>query len=218
MGGVGDREYAETLDRLRAAPSGLLPYLEEMALDCGESESFRVDLINLVAGHRDDETRRFLSSIVTQPADPAAVRIAALEPLMTYRDPPTFEALKSAWLDPSPFPGRYHLCRALGESGNAGAIPLLLEALAPDRPLDLRSHAALGLGGFAEEPRVREELKKRALGDPAPAVRQNAIRSLSRWRNPEVDGFLRDLAGSGSADAETRRVAGALLEERAKRP
>jgi HEAT repeat protein len=218
MGGVGDPECADLLDRLRAASPELLSYLEELALGRGESESLRVDLLNIVARHRDDETRKFLASIVVDPAEVPAVRIAALEPLMKYRDPPTFEALKAAWMDPSPFPGRYHLCRALGENGNVGGIPLLREALALDQPLDLRSHAALGLGGFAEEPGVRDELKWRALGDPAPAVRHNAIRSLCRSRNPEIDGFLRDLAGPGTTDAETRRIAGAFLEERAKRP
>lgn len=218
MGGAGDREYAESLDRVRDASPRLLHFLEEVALRRGEHASLRVDLVNVVAAHRDEETRKFLSSLVIDPAEDAAVRIAALEPLMKYRDPATFEVLKSAWRDPAPFEGRYHLCRAFGENGDARGLPLLREALAAGRPLDVRCHAALGLGGFADDPAVRGDLKRLALADPEPAVRQNAVGSLCRSADAEVDGFLRDLAGPGTADAEMRRAAQAFLKQRSKGP
>lgn len=218
MGGAGDVEYEETLARLRQAAPRLLHYLEETALLRGENVSLRVDLLNLVAQHPGEETRRFLSTLVLEPLEDPSVRLAALEPLMRYRDAATFEVLRAAWDDPTPFAGRYHLCRAFGENGQPGAIPILRQALAADRPLDVRAHAALGLGGFVEDDAVRAELKRLALADPVPVVRQNAIRSLRRSTAGEVDSFLRDLAASPTADAETRRVAQAILAERGRNP
>ena len=218
MGGVGDREYEEALDRIRQGSPRALFHLEQVALRPAESVSLRIDLINVIAGHRDEETRKFLSSLVIDPMEDPAVRIAALEPFMKYRDLATFEALKSAWLDPLPFQGRYHLCRAFGENGQPGAIPLLRGAIAHDRSPDVRAHAALGLGGFVADPGIRAGLKALAQSDADPAVRQNAIRSLCRSGDSEVDGFLRELAASGATDAGTKRVAQDFLRQRARNP
>lgn len=218
MGGAGDVEYEEGLIRLRRASPGLLHYFEEAALNRSDTPALRVELVNLVAQHPGEETRRFLAALVLDPAEDPAVRIAALEHFMKYRDPATFEVLRAAWLDPTAFDGRYHLCRAFGENGQPGAVPLLRAALAADRPLSVRTHAAVGLGGFVQDDQVRAELKRLALVDPVAAVRQNAIRSLCRSSAAEVDAFLRDVAVSGTADAETRKVAQAFLAMRAKNP
>lgn len=218
MGGAGDVEYEETLARVRQASPRLLHFIEEAALDRKGNVSLRVDLLNLVAAHVGDETRRFLSALVLDSADDPAVRIAALESLMKYRDGATFEVLRTAWLDPAPFDGRYHLCRALGENGQPGAVPILRQALAADRPLNVRTHAALGLGGFAGDAEVRAELRRLALADPVPVVRQNAIRSLCRSTSPEIDPILREVTASAAVDPETRRVAQAFLAQRGKNP
>ena len=216
MGGAGDREYADVLDRIRDGSARALFYLEQIALRRAENISLRVDLLNVVARERDEATRRFLASFVADSTEDPALWIAALEPLMTYRDEATFEVLKAAWLDPAPLPGRYHLCRAFGENGRPGAMPLLRGALAVEHPAALRAHAALGLGGFAGDAGVRADLKGLARSDADPAVRANAIRSLCRSQDPEVDGFLRDLADTG--DPDTRRVAQAALRQRARNP
>jgi HEAT repeat protein len=218
MGGTDDLEYAQVLDRVREGSARALFYLQVIALRRAENVSLRIDLLNVVARHREEETRTFLSLLVVDSSQDPAVRIAALERLMKYQDDATFEVLKSAWLDPAPFEGRYHLCRAFGENGRPGGVPLLRGALAPERPPDIRCHAALGLGGFVGDAGVRAELKALALSDADPAVRQNAIRSLGRSTDPDVDGFLRDLAASGATDAETKRVAWALLQQRARNP
>jgi len=218
MGGVGDVEYEDALVRLRQASSGLLYDLEEAALNRGEDVFLRVDLINMIAPHSGDETRRFLSAFVLDSSDDPAARIAALGHFMKYRDGATFEVLRAAWLDPAPFVGRYHLCLAFGENGQRGAIPILCEALAPDRPRDIRCHAALGLGGFVADEPVRVELRRLARADADPKVRQNAIASLCRSTDPEVDAFLKELASSSTADAETRRAAKAFLAQRGRNP
>lgn len=184
MGGVGDVEYEDALVRLRRAAPGILYYLEETALNRSEHSFLRVDLINLVAQHPGEETRKFLSMFVVDGIDDEDVRIAALEPFMKYRDPATFEALRAAWRNPAPFEGRYHLCRAFGENGQPSAVPILREALAGDRPMSVRCHAATALGAFVADESVRLELTRLSQEDPMPAVRQNALQALKRGRTP----------------------------------
>lgn len=212
MGGVGNAEYGKALDRLRSSSAGALHYLEEAILNRAESVALRVDLLNVVAAHRGDETRRFLSVLFSDPAEEAALRLAALGPLGRYRDAETFETLRRVYEDPAPFEGRYQICLALAENGQPAAVPVLKASLAPARPLDVRCHAVIGLGAFVDEPSVREELKRLALGEPAPAVRQNALRALCRSSSPEADDVLRQV--SRAADADTKRLAEALLKRR----
>ncbi len=218
MGGAGDVEYEETLARVRQSSPRLLHFLEEAALNRNGNVSLRVDFVNLVAAHPGEETRRFLSALVLDSVEDPAVRIAALESLMKYRDAATFEILRAAWLDPAPFDGRYHLCRALGENGQPGAAPILRQALAADQPLNVRTHAALGLGGFVGDAEVRADLRRLALSDPVPVVRQNAIRSLCRSTADEIDVILREASVSAGLDPETKRVLQALLAERGRKP
>ncbi len=212
MGGAGDPEYQARLERLRAAPAGALYLLEEAALDRGRDPSLRVDLLNLVAAHRGEESRRFLSALAGEPTEDPSVRVAALEPLMAYRDAETFEVLRRAWLDPAPFDGRYHVVRTLGESGRAEALPLLRAALAPGRPASERCAAATALGGFVAQAEVRAELAALALGDPLSAVRQNALLALLRSDAPEAEEALRRAAEG--EDPELRRVAEKVLKGR----
>lgn len=215
MSGVGNPEFQAALDRLRAAAPRSLHYYEQIVLDRREEPALRVDLLNLVAGERGEETRLFLASRVSDASEADAVRLAALEALMSYRDAATFEVFRRSYLDPAPFAGRYHLCRALGQSGRAEAVPLLKDALAPNQPLDLRCHAAEGLGGFPADPDARMELQRAALTDPASRVRQEAVRALSR--SPQAERLLVDLL-SRELDPSIRALVGELLAERGRSP
>src|ERR1043166_804276 len=96
MGGVGDVDYEEALQRLRRSSSPLLFFLEETSLDRRESAALRIDLLNLVAQHPGEETRRFLAALVVDSSEDESVRIAALEHFMKYRDAATFEILLAA--------------------------------------------------------------------------------------------------------------------------
>lgn len=217
-GGGGDAEYVRTLDRAAEGAPSSLHWLEEIALDRREDAGLRVDLVDLISRRRGEPTRLFLATLVSDPEEAEAVRLAALASLQTYRDEATFEVLRRAFEDSAPFPGRYHLCVALGENGRPAAIPVLRRALVPGQALELRRHSAIGLGGFVDDASIREELRGLALRDPDPFVRQNAMGSLCRSALPEVDAFLAELASSGSADEETRRLARAFREQRARKP
>jgi HEAT repeat protein len=210
-GGGGDADYARGFERAAGASAETLYYLEEIALDRREDPRLRIDLIDLVARHRGEETRSFLAALVGDPEDVEAVRLAALSALQRYPGEPTFEALRRALLDPAPFSGRYHLLVALGENGWPAAVPLLRGALGAGEPSDMRRHAAIGLGGFVGDPAVRAELRRRAAEDPDPFVRQNALGALSRSPLKEVDEFLEGLAASGDEAAR------ALLAQRGER-
>ena len=218
MGGVGHAPYQESLDRVKSAAEETLHYLEEIVLDRNEDLSLRVDLLNVVAAHRGEATRLFFAALVGDASETPALRVAALYALKEYRGVATFEVLRQVWSDPAPFEGRYHLCVALGESGHPGSVPLLLDALAPANGPDLRSHAAAALGGYADDPRVAQELFRRVRADPLAPVRQNALRALAGSSRPEVDPFLRSVAASTDDDPETARLAEKLLRERGKTP
>jgi HEAT repeat protein len=214
-GGGGDAEYGRALDRAAAGAPSSLHWLEEIALDRREDPALRVDLIDLISRQRGEPTRLFLATLVGDPEESVAVRIAAVASLQTYRDPATFEVLRRAFEDPSPFAGRYHLCVAMGENGQPGAVPVLRGASVPAQAPEVRRHAAIGLGGFVEDAAVREDLRRLAR-DADPFVRQNALASLCRSPLAEVDAFLSELAGS--EDEATRRLVQALREQRARKP
>jgi HEAT repeat protein len=216
MGATGDPEARAHLDRLHAAPDGALFLLEEAALDRALDPSLRVDLLNVVAARPGEETRRFLSALFGAAGEDPAVRIAALEPLMAYRDAETFDLLRTAYLDPAPFDGRYHVVRALGESGRPEALPLVRDALGAGRAPSLRCAGATALGAFVAGPEVRSELSGLAFGDPDPAVRLNALLALARSDAPEAEEALRRAAAGG--DPEARRAAARLLEGRERKP
>lgn len=212
-----DPEYAGVLERVRAGAPVSLRYLQEAVLDRAEDAALRVELLNLVAAARGEESRAFLAALLGDPAEAPMVRVASLYAIMSYRDAATFEVLRRAFEDPA-FEGRYHVCVALGENGRPEGRDLLRGALARGQPGDVRAHAAAGLGGFAGQPEVRAELRKLALEDPLPAVRQNALRSLCRSPEREVEAFLRSVVGRPETDGDTRRVAEALLRQRARGP
>ena len=218
MGGVGHGPYQESLDRVRSDSEETLHYLEALILDRSEDLSLRVDLLNVVAFHRGEETRRFLAALVADPSESPALRVAAIAAVRQYKDEATFQVLRGAYLDPAPFDGRYHVCVALGESGHPDAVPLLLDAAAAGRAPDLRAHAVAGLGGFANDPGVAQELLRLAGFDPLAPVRRNAMRALSRSSRPEADAFLRTVAVSSDVDSATRRLAEALLQSSEKSP
>jgi hypothetical protein len=213
IGGAGDREYQERLEKVRAGATVTLRYLEEIALDRNEKAGLRVEMVNLIATHRSEETRLFLASLMGDATDDVGVRIAAIYPLMAYKDRATFEAFSRAYQDPAPFSGRYHFLVALGECRDAGAVPILRDALAADQTVTIRAHAAQGLGGFADDPEVRAELKRLALSDPVPTVRQNAVRAAARSTASGAEGLLREIVAA-APDAETKKVAEAFLAAR----
>jgi HEAT repeat protein len=120
--------------------------------------------------------------------------------------PGTPESLRRIWEDPRPFRGRYHVLAAMGELGRPESVAPLREGLAPQRSLDERAHAAQGLGAFAADPRVREALIAVVAGDPEPAVRGAAIRSLAKAPAPDAVAALDRLRTLPWQDPETRRL------------
>lgn len=183
-GGLGHPEYGKRLDGVRAAnPAGL----DLVILDKREDRLLRVDLLQALAAQPGDLPRRLSGTLASDPEEPAAVRLAALSVLMTYRDAHTFDILRALWESRRPFDNRAFLCTALGECGQPGAIPLLKEALGVAQPLDVRSHAALALGAFADDPTLRAELLRLSKEDASLPVRENALRALARSAAGEAE-------------------------------
>lgn len=209
-GGAGHPVYAKRLEQLRQAPPAERLVLEDRILDRREDLLLRVDLLHALAAERGEPARRLCAALAGDPAEALAVRLAALSVLQTYRDPLTLDLLRALWESPAPFAGRYHVVVALGECAQPGAIPLLKEALAPGQAAEVRAHAALALGSFADEVPVREELMRLAGADAQRAVRENALRALARSSAPEVDRFL------AAPPADLGPLAEALRKERGK--
>jgi hypothetical protein len=208
-GGVGDAAYAKGLDRLRAAAPQDLRALEDRVLDRGEDVLLRVDLLQVVASTGGDFARGLAARAASDPDEPAALRLAAVAVLSTFKDPHAFDVLRSLWHAARPFEGRHALVAAVAECGQPGALPILREALGTSQTPDVRVQAALSLGVFAEDAAVREELVRVVGGDPLLRVRENALRALARSKAPEVDRVLRE------APPELRGLAEALRKERA---
>ncbi len=109
---------------------------------------------------------------------------------------------------------RLSVIRALGEIGDARAVPLLLEAMrdrAPDSYFMLPSLAANALGQIGGEDAVRGLV--RHLRDANPGVRRMAARVLGRFTgehsNHAVDGLRRALDDN---DEKVRGIAAESLQ------
>lgn len=199
-GGVGHADYAKRLDVLRAAPEPDLRALEDVVLNRREDLLLRIDLLSAL--RPGEFARQLLARLVSDPGEPAELRLAALSALGQYKDPHTFDTLRALWM--SRFEGRYHVVVALGDCGQPGAIPLLREALGTSQPPDVRAHAALALGNY---PEALEDLIRLSKTDGQLAVRENALRALARSTSPEAERALRE--------SDLKPLAEALLKERA---
>ncbi len=75
----GPSDAAARLARIRVAAAETLHYLELRILDRNEPARVRVDLLNIVAAHRDEETRRLLRRLAADATEAEPVRAAALQ-------------------------------------------------------------------------------------------------------------------------------------------
>lgn len=201
---------ADAADRLRRGDPF---YVETAFLDRARGSGIRNQLLMVLETRGDGASRRFVLDVLQDTTEEMTVRLAALQFVALRRDEEGCNAILEIWSrDASWTPGaRYHLVHAMGLNGRAAARPVVRECAGPLNPVDIRGHAVQALGSWADDAAVREHLKKVATTDGVPLIRVNALGALAKSKEPDVDEFLRGLAGTGD---EVGRAAKGLLEQR----
>ena len=201
---------AEAASRLRNAD----PYeLERAVLERERHLAARSEILRTLEARGDRASRLFVLDVLKDATEEISVRLAALALVVRRRDDEGCDALIELWARDQSWPERagYHLVWGMGETGRPAALPVITECAGPAQGVEIRGHGVQALGAHVSDPAVRERLRKIALTDGVPLVRVNALGALAKSKEPDVDEFLKGLAGK---DDEVGRAAKGFLDQR----
>ncbi|MBI2901457.1 MAG: hypothetical protein HYY17_14830 [Planctomycetes bacterium] len=205
--GPGSAAYEGALARLRRHAAAMLHPLELLALDENEAPFVRGAILDVIALHGEEAVRQFLAGLLADPREHEYVRSKALDLLAAYEGTANFRVLREVYDGEPEFPGRARLVLAIARTRSPRAVPVLLGALEPEHPLDVRCSAAQGLEPYLDRPEVRQRMTRVARGgDPVP-LRRAAIGSLASRPGADVDELLRALAEGPGEPEEIRAIA-----------
>ena len=192
-------------DLLRQVPgsvaeSGLIA--EALSTDAGVS---RVIAIEALGERGTDAALAALNQVAR--TDPEVL----VQPFLTTTVPDTNDT-STELPDEVAFTPRMKAMAALGASGNASAIPMLVAVLREEPDQALRMEAATALGRLRSDASAVEALTAAALRDRSPFVRLAALHSLTGVLDP---GLLEPLATIAARDSHpgVRVLAARVLDQ-----
>ena len=137
-------------------------------------------------------------------------RISSMQNLIKTGSPQAIDAILEVYEREANFPARHLPVKALADTKDPRAVPVLIEAAATDPSVEVRRLAVRGLERFPGHPESTAMLKQAAIEDWDRFVRRNAIVSLVRMFGEELIDFLHT-AQIGENDPEVLAVISSSL-------